>query len=33
MLGVNSPARGDWKLSFNPELTPYFAVNLTSPAA
>ncbi len=31
MLGVNSPARGDWKLSFNPELTPYFAVNLSTP--
>jgi len=31
MLGVNSPARGDWKLSFNPELTPYFAVNLVTP--
>lgn len=27
-VGVNSPQRGDFKLSFNPELVPYFEVHL-----
>lgn len=32
-VGVNSPNRGDFKLSFNPELTPYHEVHLVpSPA-
>jgi len=29
-IGVNSPNRGDFKLSFNPELTPYHEVTLES---
>jgi len=29
-VGVNSPNRGDFKLSFNPELTPYHEVTLES---
>lgn len=32
-VGVNSPNRGDFKLSFNPELTPYHEVQLIAPAA
>jgi hypothetical protein len=28
-VGVNSPNRGDFKLSFNPELHPYYEVNLS----
>jgi len=29
-VGVNSPNRGDFKLSFNGELHPYFELNLTN---
>lgn len=29
-VGVNSPQRGDYKLSFNGQLTPYFEVHLES---
>lgn len=32
MVGVNSPARGDWKLSFNPALTLYFGLRYTAAA-
>ena len=32
-VGVNSPNRGDFKLSFNPELTPYQEVQLALPLA
>lgn len=32
-VGVNSPARGDFKLSFNPELKLYFELNYGPPAA
>lgn len=32
-VGVNSPARGDFKLSFNPELKLYFELNYGLPAA
>ena len=31
-VGVNSPDRGDFKLSFNPELKPYFEVQYGRPA-
>jgi hypothetical protein len=27
-VGVNSPRRGDYKLSFNGKLTPYYEVSL-----
>ena len=27
-VGVNSPSRGDYKLSFNPTLKPYYVVSL-----
>lgn len=30
-VGVNSPNRGDFKLSFNPELMPYHEVQLVAP--
>ena len=29
-VGVNSPQRGDFKLSFNPELIPYQEVHLSA---
>ncbi|MFL6636152.1 MAG: GNAT family N-acetyltransferase [Massilia sp.] len=32
-VGANSPNRADFKLSFNPELKPYFDVRYTGPAA
>jgi hypothetical protein len=32
-VGANSPNRSDFKLSFNPELTPYFDVRYQAPAA
>jgi hypothetical protein len=32
-VGVNSPARGDFKLSFNPELKLYFELNHGAPGA
>ena len=32
-VGVNSPQRGDFKLSFNPALLPYFEVHLDASAA
>jgi hypothetical protein len=32
-VGVNSPNRGDFKLSFNPELMPYHEVQLVAPPA
>jgi CelD/BcsL family acetyltransferase involved in cellulose biosynthesis len=31
-VGVNSPNRGDFKLSFNPDLRPYFDVDWAAPA-
>ena len=31
-VGVNSPNRGDFKLSFNPQLAPYHEVKLVAPA-
>ncbi|MDF5709870.1 MAG: hypothetical protein PUP90_19935 [Nostoc sp. S4] len=29
-VGVNSPNRGDYKLSFNPEIKPYFITHLNA---
>jgi hypothetical protein len=31
-VGVNSPNRGDFKLSFNPDLRPYFDLDWAAPA-